>query len=44
MIDHFCDNAFGQETNTGKANPHILHSVSVAFVGSAHIHFVYKIV
>ena len=36
VIDHFRDNAFGQETDTGKADPYILHSVSTAFVGSTH--------
>lgn len=43
MIDHFCNNAFGQESDTGGADPYILHLMSAAFVGSTNIYLIHKI-
>ena len=43
MIDHFCNNAFGQESDTGEADPYILHPMSAAFVGSTNIYLIHKI-
>lgn len=43
VIDHFCNNAFGQESDTGEADPYILHPMSAAFVGSTNIYLIHKI-
>lgn len=43
VIDHFRDNAFGQESDTGEADPYILHPMSAAFVGSTNIYLIHKI-
>lgn len=43
VIDHFRDNAFGKESDTGEADLHILHPMSAAFVRSTDIYLIHKI-
>ena len=43
VIDHFRDNAFGKESDTGEADLHILHPMSATFVRSTNIYLIHKI-